>query len=111
MAHSRGPAGQLNARWRPWLGNLARLLLSAGLLAWLIAGSDGRQLWDILRRADLSLYLACSLISTGGMLLRALRWKAVLDAAGARVSFRRACALAISRATAVRRGESGQAAR
>ncbi|MBL8058920.1 MAG: flippase-like domain-containing protein [Anaerolineales bacterium] len=76
--------------WRPWLGNLARLAVSAGLLAWLVAGSDGRQLWAILRRADLLLYAACSLISTAGMLLRTLRWKAVLDAAGARVSFRRA---------------------
>jgi hypothetical protein len=89
-SRSQALLGWLSARWRAWPGSLARLLLSAGLLAWLIAGSDGRQLWGILRQADLGLYAACSLISTGGMLLRALRWKAVLDAAGARVSFRRA---------------------
>lgn len=78
------------SRLKPHLVNLARIVVSVGLLVWLIAGADARQVWAILRGVDLQLYLLCVLISTGGMLLRVTRWKVMLDAAGARVSFRRA---------------------
>jgi uncharacterized membrane protein YbhN (UPF0104 family) len=77
-------------RLREYAFSAARLIVSLALLTWLLAGADTRELWAIVRGADLPLFAFCSLISTGGMLLRAVRWKAVLDAAGARVSLRRA---------------------
>lgn len=75
---------------RPLLLNAVRVLVSAGLLALLIGSADAHALWEALRAADPVLYGACVIISTGGMLLRVLRWKVVLQAVGARVSFRRA---------------------
>jgi len=70
--------------------NLARLALTLGLLGILFVSADLQAVWDLLRSVDVRLYAVCSAISTVGMGLRALRWHAVLQAVGARVSFKRA---------------------
>lgn len=80
----------MSARLRPFLVNAVRILISLALLAWLLFSADVQRLGAILRGADLRVYAACMVISAGGMLLRAWRWKVMLDAARARVSFRRA---------------------
>ncbi|MGQ0600683.1 MAG: lysylphosphatidylglycerol synthase transmembrane domain-containing protein [Anaerolineales bacterium] len=75
---------------RQRLLTLLRLAVSVGLLAWLIASADLRELWSALQSFNVAVYALVVPVSTFGMLLRAWRWHVVLHAAGARISFKRA---------------------
>jgi hypothetical protein len=81
---------RLSPRARHTLINLLRITVSLGLLAILIAGAGSQSLLDLLRRVDLGWYALAFGISTLTMILRAARWKIILDAVGARLAFRRA---------------------
>ncbi len=84
------PRIRLSPRARRHLINLLRVAVSLGLLAALIAGAGSQNLLDLFRRVNVGLYALAFGISTLTMILRAARWKIILDAMGARVSFRRA---------------------
>ena len=72
------------------LFNIARLLISAGLLAWVVTHSGLSVLWELARRADPALLAGAYALALAGMFLRSARWGILLRAVGARVSFRRA---------------------
>ena len=69
--------------------NLGRIALSVGLLAWILSTAGLGQLADVARHADLRLYGLALIVAFAGILVRSLRWRWLLDAAGARVPFRR----------------------
>jgi hypothetical protein len=79
----------LSSQLQQRLVSFLRLVVSVGLLWFLITSADLQALWNLLRSANLWLYAACSVISTAGMGLRTLRWHTMLQAVGAKVSFRR----------------------
>jgi uncharacterized membrane protein YbhN (UPF0104 family) len=70
--------------------NLARLAISAGLLAWVISRAGLDQLAITVRQADPRPYAWAVLLSVAGIIARAYRWRILLNAVGARVSFGRA---------------------
>jgi uncharacterized membrane protein YbhN (UPF0104 family) len=74
---------------RQFLFNLARIVISAGLLAWIIRGAGLAQLLEVARGADWRLYGLASALALVGIFIRALRWQALLNAVGARVPFGR----------------------
>jgi hypothetical protein len=75
---------------RRTLLNVARILVSAGLLTWIISQAGLQPLREAASHADLRPYAFAILLTWNGVLLRAWRWRILLDAVGARVSFRRA---------------------
>jgi uncharacterized protein (TIRG00374 family) len=79
----------MNPRTRSLLFNLARILISAGLLAWVLSSAGLPQLAEAARNADLRLYGLAVALSFVGMIIRSFRWQALLTAVGARVPFRR----------------------
>ncbi len=79
----------MSPKRRQLLFNLARLALSVGLLWWIIRGAGLKPLAAAAGRADLRLYGLAVALVFASMLVRALRWQALLDAAGARVPFGR----------------------
>lgn len=70
--------------------NLARVLISVGLLAWVISRAGLDQLANAARTADPRPYALALGLAFIGLLLRALRWQILLNAVGARVPFHRA---------------------
>lgn len=79
----------MSARTRGLLLNLGRILLSVGLLAWIVSTAGLAQLTAVARRADWRLYALALALAFGGILVRSLRWRALLEAVGAQVPFRR----------------------
>jgi uncharacterized membrane protein YbhN (UPF0104 family) len=73
---------------RTWL-NIVRLLVSGGLLAWVLTQVGVADLLATVRNADARLLALAGLLSAGGVVLRAWRWEVLLRAVGARVPFRR----------------------
>jgi glycosyltransferase 2 family protein len=71
-----------------WL-NVARIVVSAGLLAWALSRVQLGDLGGMLREADLGLLLLAVGLSVAGMWIRTWRWQVLLEAAGARLPFRR----------------------
>ena len=79
----------MSARTRGWLLNLGRSALSIGLLAWILTTAGVTQLAEVARHADLRLYALALVVAFAGIGVRALRWRGLLRAAGARVPFGR----------------------
>jgi uncharacterized membrane protein YbhN (UPF0104 family) len=75
---------------RTRLLNLARILISAVLLAWVLSQAGLEQLAATARRADLRLYGLAVALAFLGIVVRAARWHWLLRSVGARVSFGRA---------------------
>ncbi len=74
---------------RQRLFNLARVVISAGLLVWIIRSAGLSALIEVARGADWRLYGLAAGLALVGIVIRALRWQALLNAVGARVPFRR----------------------
>ena len=79
----------MKPKQRQLLFNLARIIISAGLLVWIIRGAGLTQLLAVARGADWRLYGLAAGLALLGIVIRALRWQALLNAVGARVPFRR----------------------
>ena len=79
----------IKPKQRQVIFNLARILISAGLLAWIIRSAGLAQLVEVARTADWRPYGLAACLALVGIGVRALRWQALLNAAGARVPFRR----------------------
>jgi hypothetical protein len=82
-----------NPKTRALLLNVARIVISAGLLIWVLSQAGLARLAETVRAADLRPYAFAVVLGFTGILLRAFRWKVLLDAVGARVPFRRAAYL------------------
>lgn len=80
----------MTPRARSLLLNLARIIVSGGLLAWVLSRAGLEQLAAVARGADLGLYALALLLAAAGIVIRAARWHWLLRAVGARVSFGRA---------------------
>jgi glycosyltransferase 2 family protein len=76
-----------DSRRRLW--TLLRLVVSAGLLAWLVGQAGLPELWQAAAQADLRPYSLALVVAVAGIVVRALRWYLLLRAAGARLPFRR----------------------
>jgi uncharacterized membrane protein YbhN (UPF0104 family) len=79
----------IKPKQRQVIFNLARIVISAGLLAWIIRSAGLAQLVEVARTADWRPYGLAACLALVGIGVRALRWQALLNAAGARVPFRR----------------------
>ena len=80
----------MTPKTRNRLFNLARILISVALLAWVLSRAGLAQLAAAARAADLRLYLLAVGLAAAGIFMRAARWLALLRAVGARVPGRRA---------------------
>jgi uncharacterized membrane protein YbhN (UPF0104 family) len=69
--------------------NLARIGLSAALLTWALWQAGLERLLGVVSAADWRPYLLALLLGQLGIVIRAYRWKVLLDAVGARVPFAR----------------------
>jgi len=74
---------------RSLLISLARIAISAALLAWILSQAGLAQLVAAARGANLRLYLLALALSFLGLVIRSFRWQTLLNAVGARVPFRR----------------------
>ena len=79
----------MTPKTRSLLFNLARILVSAALLAWILSKAGLAQLAAAARSADLRLYALALALSFVGLIIRSFRWQTLLNAVGARVPFRR----------------------
>jgi uncharacterized protein (TIRG00374 family) len=85
------PKGSLlNPKLRQALLNLTRVAISAGLLGFIIYYVGPGKILAVARAADLRLCALAILLAQAGVVVRAVRWHILLQAAGARVPFRRA---------------------
>ncbi|MGQ0604843.1 MAG: lysylphosphatidylglycerol synthase transmembrane domain-containing protein, partial [Anaerolineales bacterium] len=80
----------MSPKTRSLLLNLLRIGLSAVLLTWVLSQAGLGRLFGVVSAADLRPYLLALLLGQAGIVIRAYRWKVLLDAVGARVPFRRA---------------------
>lgn len=76
------------ARRSFWL-NLLRIVVSAGLLTWVLSRVGLDKLAGTVRGANLALIAFAGLLSIAGIFVRAWRWQILLRAIGARPPFRR----------------------
>ncbi len=65
----------MNARWRGALG----ILLSALLLIWAVHGVTWADVWEHIRRSNVSLLVLSALVGTLTFPLRARRWRTILE--------------------------------
>lgn len=72
-----------------WILNAARVLVSAGLLIWVLGSAGFDSLAGIIRAARPEWALAAFTLSLVGIFVRALRWRFLLHAVGARPPYRR----------------------
>ena len=79
----------MNPKTRQRLFNLARILISAGLLGWIVGQAGLGQLAGAARSADVRPYALAVGLAFAGILIRSVRWQVLLNAVGARVPFRR----------------------
>jgi len=79
----------MTSRTRRLLLNLARILISAVLLGWVLSQAGLEPLLTAARGADLRLYGLAAVLASAGILIRAARWHWLLRAVGARVNFGR----------------------
>lgn len=79
----------MNLKLPPWLINLLRVLISVGLLGWVLSTANGAQLWAVVRAADGRWYALAFGLMLVGVGVRALRWQALLRAVGVRVPWPR----------------------
>lgn len=80
----------MNPKTRTRLFNLARIVISLALLAWVLSRAGPAQLAATARAADLRLYALALALALVGIFMRAARWLGLLRAVGARVPARRA---------------------
>lgn len=73
-------------RWRAAIGPL-RLIVSGGLLAYLIWRADPAKIWDSWRIVDLRLIMLAVFLQIGGVVLSAAKWAVLLRARGQRQPF------------------------
>ncbi len=78
--------GSINPRTRRIALSLARLSISAGLLAWVFSRSGVRALLEAAAEADLCYLAAAYALAMAGMFIRTFRWRILLNAVGAKVS-------------------------
>lgn len=79
----------MDPKLRQILANLARIAISAGLLAFIVFSVGPAQILQVMSTADLRLYGLGILLALVGVVVRALRWRVLLQAVGARVPFGR----------------------
>ncbi len=79
----------MHPKTRQLLLNLARILVSVGLMAWVVSRAGLDKLISSIRTADVRPYTLALLLAFVGILLRAVRWRILLNAANAKVPFRR----------------------
>ena len=79
----------MNPKTRQLLLNLARILISIGLMAWVISRAGLDKLIANIRTADPRPYALAIFLAFIGILLRAVRWQILLNAVNARVPFGR----------------------
>lgn len=79
----------ISLKQRQALFSLARVVVSAALLAWIVRGAGLAELGAAAQRADLRFYALALGLATAGIVVRALRWQFLLNAVGARVPFGR----------------------
>lgn len=60
---------------------MAGVLLAAGLLYFSLRGIDWRGAWELIRHASFLFLVVCISISSGSLMLRALRWRVLLQSA------------------------------
>ena len=70
--------------WRGALG----IVLSAGLLAWVLYQIPLAQVWAVLRSSNLLLFAAASFFATLCVPLRAIRWRPILDPIAPKLPYR-----------------------
>ncbi len=80
----------MNPKTKQLLINLARIVVSAGLLALVLSQANLGRLVETVRAADLRRYALALALGLIGIVIRAYRWKVLLDAVSARVSLGRA---------------------
>jgi hypothetical protein len=76
-------------RVRKQLGNLLKIGISAGLLAWVLPRIGLNQIWREIRSAHLGWLGAAFALNVLGTALRAYRWRALLTGLGLRVPIER----------------------
>jgi hypothetical protein len=69
--------------WRSALG----IVLSAGLLAWVLSQIPLAQVWAVLRSSNLLLFAAASFFATLCVPIRAIRWRPILDPVAPRLPY------------------------
>ena len=79
----------MNPRLRQILTNLARIGISAGLLAFIVFSVGPAQIVKVVSAANLQLFGLAILLALVGVVVRAWRWQTLLRAVGARVPFGR----------------------
>jgi uncharacterized membrane protein YbhN (UPF0104 family) len=79
----------MNPRRRQIFLNLLRVVISAGLLVFVITRAGLAELAATAQRADLRFYGLALTLATLGIVVRAGRWQVLLNAIGARVPFAR----------------------
>lgn len=67
---------------------LGGVLLAAGLLWWVLRGTDDRLLWEYLKQASIPGMLLAALLSIGHNVFRVLRWRALLEPVRPGIPFR-----------------------
>lgn len=80
----------MSPKTRSLLLNLLRIGLSAVLLTWVLSQAGLGRLLGVVSAADLRPYFLALLLGQAGIVIRAYRWKVLLDAVGARVPYWRA---------------------
>jgi uncharacterized protein (TIRG00374 family) len=90
---SPGQGSATAARRKGSLGSWVRIALSVGLLAWVLRQVGWQQVWQAVRQAH-GPYLATALaLSLAGIVVRAYRWRLLLNALDMRPSLARLTAL------------------
>lgn len=77
----------MNPRLRQILSSLARIGISAGLLAFIVLNVGPAQIVKVVSTANLQLFGLAILLALVGVVVRAWRWQILLRAVGARVPF------------------------
>ncbi len=79
----------IKPKQRQWLFNLARIVISAGLLVWIIRSAGLAHLVQAARAADWRLYGLAAVLALVGIVNRGMLWMALQHEVVARENFRR----------------------
>ena len=78
-----------SSRNRRLLLNILRVVVSGGLLVWVFATIEFNELLNLVRDAEIGLLAFAYLLAVIGLMIRALRWRLLLNAVGVSVQFGR----------------------